>query len=91
MHALSRSLTRLFHPAPARRPDPHRKAREEAKPLAAKHSIEVEREETSLIVWPPKGYKGTDPWDGDHGCDDWSEVLVMVRHYAGVELFTEPA
>lgn len=91
MHALSRALRATFRPAPARRPDPHRKAREEAKPLAAAHGIAIDREETSLIVWPPKGYNGTDPWAGDHACDDWAQVLVMVRHYAGIELFTEPA
>jgi hypothetical protein len=89
MHALSRALTRAFRPAPARRPDPHRAAREAAKPLAKEHGILIEREGSVLCVWPPLSFKGADPWDGDHGAQNWAEALVMVRHYAGIELFTE--
>lgn len=88
MHALSRALRATFRPAPARAPDPQRKARELAKPLAAQHKIEIERDGHCLIVYPPAGYKGVDPWDGNHYAEDWAEALVMIRHYAGIEQFT---
>lgn len=89
MHALSRALTRTFRPAPARRPDPHRAAREAAKPIAAEHGITIERDGHCVVVYPPRGFTGTDPWDGNHYAEHWGEALVMVRHYAGIELFTE--
>lgn len=83
MKTLQRELGRMFRPTPARRPDPHRKARELAKPLAKKHGIELERIEGGINVWPPKDMVLADPWEGDHYAQDWSEVLLMVRTYAG--------
>ena len=82
-NALQRELRRMFTPAPARRADPHRKARELAKPLAKLHGIELEKIEGGWNVWPPKTFSQADPWDGDHMAQDWSEVLLMVRTYAG--------
>ncbi len=80
MNHLNKALNQFFKPAAPRQP--HRKAREVAKALAAKHGITVEREDSTLVVWPPRDLVGADPWEGDHGCQNWSEVLIMVKAYA---------
>jgi hypothetical protein len=88
MIALQRELSRLFRPAPARQPDIHRKARQQAKALAKQHGIEIEPLNGGMNVWPPKGWAdverwaGVDPFDGDHYCPDWTEALQMVGVYA---------
>lgn len=83
MKTLQRMLSRTFLAPAARKPDPHRKAREEAKRLAEKHGIEIERCSPGWNVWPPKD-SSVDPWEGDHYCGDWAAVLFMVQDYAGV-------
>lgn len=85
MKALNRALTRLFKPTAPKRPDTHRKAREEAKRLAALHGIEIEafkpKDGTGMNVWPPKGFKGKDPHEGDHYAEDWTDALERVKAY----------
>jgi hypothetical protein len=78
---LSSLLSRSFKAPAERKPDVHRKAREDASALASQHNIEIERIESGFNVWPPKGFAGTDPYDGDHYAGDWSEVLLRVRAY----------
>ena len=85
MTNLNRMLGRLFTPPPARKPDPHRKDRVEAKRLAAERGIEIEKlRDGGWNVWPPKAlHDKDDTFNGDHYCGDWAEVYVMVRHYWG--------
>jgi hypothetical protein len=78
---LSSQLARTFRAPAARKPDEHRKARETAKGLAEKHHIEIERLDSGFNVWPPRGFSGIDPFDGDHYAQDWSEVLTRVKTY----------
>lgn len=83
MRGLQKHLGALFRPEAPKRGDPHRKARELAKPLAKQLGVEVERLEGSgFNVWPPRGLAtGADPFEGDHYAADWSEVLKMVQAY----------
>lgn len=83
MRGLQRQLGALFRPEAAKRGDPHRKARELARPLAKKLGVEVERLDGSgFNVWPPRALQaGADPFEGDHYAADWSEVLTMVLAY----------
>lgn len=86
MQPLARALRQTFRPAPARRPDPQRKQREQAKRLAKLHKIDIEATDGGWLVWPPKDYPDAkDPWAGDHCAQDWAEALAMVTHYAGIE------
>ena len=89
MHTLEKNLGQLFKPVPARRSDPDRKAREEAKALAKEHGITLEAfkpgEGSGLNVWPSGTMKRSDPWEGDHYAQDWKEAMHMVRTYAGLE------
>lgn len=73
----------MLRPAPARRPDSHRKARELVKPMVKKHGIELENIDCGTNVLPPKDMVLADLWEGDHYAQDRSEVLLMVRTYAG--------
>lgn len=84
MKRLQKDLARIFKAPIARKPDPCRKAREEAKRLAKEHGIEIERVDSGFNVWPPRERESDDPWAGDHYCQDWCEALTMVREYAGV-------
>jgi hypothetical protein len=80
---LGKMISGVFKQAP-RRLDPHRKAREEAKALAKKHGIEIERlKDGGFNVWPPKSVT-IDPHEGDHFVNEWDEVLVSVRLYASL-------
>lgn len=83
MTTLGRALGRLFA-APRPRPaDPHRRQREKAKALASEHAIEIEHlHGGGFNVWPPRSFTGDDPFEGDHYCSDWDEVLTMVQRYA---------
>lgn len=79
---LGRMLGRTFKPAATRRPDIYRKEREEAKRLAAICGCAIEREGAGWNVWPPAALPiESDPFEGDHYCQDWSEVLDAVRLY----------
>lgn len=81
MRQLNKMLTGIFKPAPVRG-DPHRKAREEARMLAAARGFEIERlKGGGFNVWPPKNIK-TDKFEGDHYANDWEDVLPMARWYA---------
>lgn len=88
MQTLQRSLNDIFgyRGKPARRPDPDRKHREWAKPVAAEYGIEIERLDGGWNVWPPKALTNKpgwdDPYDGDHFCGNWSEIRTMVSQYA---------
>jgi hypothetical protein len=86
MNTIQRSLSKMFSSKPVRKPDTFRKDREWAKPVAAKHGIEIERLDFGWNVWPPKALTQipgwTDPFDGDHFCHDWSEIKSMVSQYA---------
>lgn len=72
-----------------RRPRPRAKerpgnpaARAEAQRLLSGSSIEIERlTGGGFNVWPPKDWRGTDPFEGDHYANDWIEALPMVRAY----------
>lgn len=82
MKALQRSLRETFRPA--RRPDPHRKARELAKMTAVAHCIEIEPlpGSSGMNVWPPKGFPiEGDPFEGDHYAQDWPDALERVQAY----------
>lgn len=79
---LSSMVSRAFKAPPARKPDVHRKVRESANALAKLHNIEIERIEGGFNVWPPRGFVGPDPYEGDHFALDWEAVLPMVRAYA---------
>lgn len=83
MRALQTQLGALFRPEAAKRGDPHRKARELAKPLAKRLAVEVERlGSAGFNVWPPRALQaGADPFEGDHYAADWSAVLKMVQAY----------
>lgn len=83
VRGLQRQLGALFRPEAEKRGDPHRKARELAKPLAKRLGVEVERLAGSgFNVWPPRALQaGADPFEGDHYAADWSEVLKMVQAY----------
>ena len=85
MNHLSQQLNRLFKPAAARKPDPYRTDRVEAKRMALERGLEIEKfKEGGFNVWPPKGMDdAADPFHGDHYCGDWAEVYVMVRTYWG--------
>lgn len=96
MKQLSRMLAFALRPARPKNPDKHRAAREQAKALAAKHGIEIERFKQSdgggMNVWPPKGLPdAADPHGGDHYCDDWTDALAMVKDYARLLDVLEPA
>ena len=84
MTNLNRMLGRLFTPPPARKPDPHRKDRVEAKRLATEIGVEIEKlRGGGWNVWPPKALMDQpgDPFGGDHYCGDWAEVYVAVQTY----------
>jgi hypothetical protein len=75
-------LSEVLGRSRVRKSDPHRKARTEAKALAAQHGVEIEKlRDGGFNVWPPKGYEGDDPHEGDHYAIDWDEVLPKVRAY----------
>lgn len=82
MKALGKLLAATFTAPAPKNPDTHRKAREEAKRLAALCGCEIEKCDSGWNVWPPKNAP-TDPFDGDHYGQNWTEVLALVRHYAG--------
>lgn len=81
--ALSKSLQRLFRPQVTRSPDTHRRAREQAKPLAQAIGCDVEPlRPHGMNVWPPRGLaEELDPFDGDHFASDWTEALDMLKQY----------
>jgi hypothetical protein len=78
---LSSQLARAFKAPAARKPDLHRKERESAKALAKQHHVEIERVNSGFNVWPPRGFSGEDPFEGDHYAQDWSDVLARVKAY----------
>jgi hypothetical protein len=90
MSRLSRMIGSAFKAPATKKPDVYRKEREEAKRLASICGCEIERCGSGWNVWPPKEsatgsiHPGTltDPFDGDHYCQDWREVLEMVKHWA---------
>jgi len=87
MKNLQRELARMFSEPKRRKPDPHRRDREIAKPLAAQHGIEIERcEDGGFNVWPPKALdtrpEWIDPFDGNHFCNDWTEARMLIERYA---------
>jgi hypothetical protein len=82
MRTLSGMLGAAFKAPAVKKPDTHRRAREEAKRLAALCGCEIEKcSSGGWNVWPPKA-SVVDPFDGDHYAQDWAEVLVMVAQYA---------
>jgi hypothetical protein len=83
-------------PVIVKKTDPHRKLREEAKALAAKYGIRLEKYENAAPgapeywVYPPEALDSdeADRYAGDHlGCD-WGEILHRVKGY--VEDLTTP-
>lgn len=79
---LGKMVAATFKAPVPRRADPFRKARKEARALAEKHGVQIERlRGGGFNVWPPKGFVGNDPHEGDHFANDWNEVLPMVRAY----------
>lgn len=93
MRGLQTQLGALFGPEAPKRGDPHRKARELARPLAKLLGVEVEPLEGSgFNVWPPRALAaGADPFEGDHYAADWSEVLKMVQAYAKASSASAPS
>lgn len=92
MKELQRALRQTFRPA--RRPDPHRKARELAKMTALAHGIEIEALQGSagMNVWPPKGSPiKEDPFEGDHYVQDWPDALERVQAYVAALAEAMPA
>ena len=80
-------------PAKAKKADPERGVRQEAKRLAAAHGIEIEHERdaygTNLLVWGPRwdsafDEENIDPFYDDHYAEDWSDALERVREYVKV-------
>jgi hypothetical protein len=73
---------------PKRKPDPHRKARQEGRRLIAGTTIEVEKDScgVGLLVWPPGDWSDDETWedpaDGDHLRADWGDALPLLREYA---------
>jgi hypothetical protein len=60
-------------------------ARRKAKALAVEHGIEIERDGSSLVVWPPASVsEEDDPHEGDHYVDYWTEALAMCVEYAAI-------
>lgn len=62
-----------------------RKARDEAKRLAALHGIEIETlTGGGWNVWPPEWLPDDerDPFEGDHYANDWPGILEMVAAYS---------
>lgn len=80
MKTLQQALGQMFRPAAPKKADKHRRAREEAKRLAAECGCEIEPCKPGFNVWPQAGLID-DPWDGDHYCQDWNDVLVMTQSY----------
>lgn len=81
MKSLDKILYDTFTPRTVKS-DPQRKAREEAKKLAANRGFEIERlKDGGFNVWPPKDAV-KDNFEGDHFARDWGEVLPMARWYA---------
>ncbi len=81
---LEKSLGQIFRAKKKKAPDPHRRHREQAKKLAAQHTIEIERlEGGGMNVWPPSSIADdSDPFQGDHFANDWQDALAMVEEYA---------
>lgn len=83
---LDRTLGEIFAAPKKKRADPYRRARAQAKRLAAECGATIEVLPASewagraYNVWPPAG--AADPFEGDHYCLDWEEVLDKVRAYA---------
>ena len=84
-----RHLHSIFSAPPARHQDVFRKDREQAKALALAHGIEIKHLKPGFNVLPPKSMSGPDAFARAHYCLDWSEVLYMVRTYAGLEVDDE--
>lgn len=84
LKVLEKTLDRIFKGPAKRKPDTQRKPREQAKALAAKHGIEIERmRDGGMNVWPPAALPdASDPYAGDHYANDWADVLGMVEGYA---------
>lgn len=82
MRTLAAALARTFKAPAPRRPDPHRKQREQAKAWASDWHVEIERlPGGGFNVWPPKDWTLPDPLEGDHFCSDWAEVYDAVCYY----------
>lgn len=83
LRQLERALARAFKAPNQKKPDTHRKQREEAKKLAAAHGIEIEKfAEGGMNVWPPNSLDDAlDPFAGDHYAEDWTGALLMIRQY----------
>lgn len=82
-------LNNIFKaPKPKRASEPYRvrKARTEAKALAAQYGIEIENDrDTGLAVWAPNAIGDeADPFAGDHHASDWPDALSMVQTYVGI-------
>ncbi|NRF71424.1 hypothetical protein HLB44_31005 [Aquincola sp. S2] len=77
-----RNLLQATFSAPRNAPrDQHRAARQEAKRLAALHSICIEKlPGGGMNVWPPAGFV-EDPCEGDHYAHNWGDALEQVRMY----------
>lgn len=83
MPKLDKLLFRAAFTLPTIRKDVHRKARIEAKRLAAARGFEIEKlKDGGFNVWPPKDLAGDDQFAGGHYCNDWDEVVAMARVYA---------
>ena len=92
LQSLQTSLNSMFGVRPARKAkptgprDPHRKAREAAKKLAAKHGITIEKENHECrgfwVTYAPWMDTEHDVLEGEHFCMGWDEVLDAVRVYA---------
>ncbi len=68
---------------PERRFDTQRKAREQAKAIAALHGIEIEKDGRDFWVTHPDYLdQGNDPLEGNHFATSWAEVLDAVKVYA---------
>lgn len=98
MKALQQALTRTFAPVRSRAPRPaatsQRRERQQAQALALQCGCTIERCTPGWNVWPPKPVPGVaqppDPYEGDHYCQDWKEVLAMVQHWAGTGASSAP-
>lgn len=82
MKALQKQLAGMFRVPRQRESTAQRRARERAQPIAERWGIEIEPLRPGMNVWPPKGFRGIDPFEGDHFAQDWEIALSMVRAYA---------
>lgn len=76
-------VAKIINAKVPRRPDPEAKVRRLARKLAKEAGVEIEKEDHGWYVYPPdETQPEDDPYDGDHYCESWDQILEMVKAYA---------